>query len=399
MRLGLHYHIPFIYNSSDNSLYTASYFGVFVDGLLKEVTELVIFGYIVTSEESNTCNYKIESQNYKFVSLGIRNSVPKRLLRSGRYFTQLKKHLKELDSFIIRTPTPMIIPSSYIKSSKIHPLVVGEYENAINTTPKGFRGNMLKRLYRWMWSKEKSIVNRNLSFTNSNQILNNYKSSAKQILQIKTTTIHESDAYQRNDTCINPIINLLYVGRLDPMKNIEGIIEAVDVLNKTTNNQFFLHLAYLEEPYGLMYRDKLESYATELDVKDKIIFHGQKTVGEELNAIYRNADIFIIASLTEGFPRVIWESMINSCPVIATRVGSIPFSLTDGQNARLIDPGNNLQIKDAILEMVNNGDLRRNIIANAMETVLENTIEKQSKILIDLIFKSDVNKNNKNSLS
>ncbi|MCO1498175.1 glycosyltransferase, partial [Limosilactobacillus reuteri] len=73
-----------------------------------------------------------------------------------------------------------------------------------------------------------------------------------------------------------------------------------------------------EEQGSFSYEKALKQIAIENGIGEKIIFHGKKEIGPELNTYYRNADIYAIPSYHEGFPRTIWEAMANSLPVIAT---------------------------------------------------------------------------------
>ena len=118
-------------------------------------------------------------------------------------------------------------------------------------------------------------------------------------------------------------------------------------------------------------------------IEHRVFFHGHRKNGEALNEIYRMSDIYIIPSYFEGFPRTIWEAMSNGLPVIATKVGSIPFILEERETAILIDSKNVTQIKDAIIKLITNESLRKRLILNSHMLALEHTLEKQTKLLID----------------
>jgi glycosyltransferase involved in cell wall biosynthesis len=384
MRIGLHYHIPYYYNIKNETWHVPAYFGVFINELLEQVDQLVVFGYTALPSEISNCDFSIPQEKFEFVNLGPHNSVPERLLRSIVFIKEVRKYIDGLDSVLIRTPTPMIIASSLLFSHKIQPLIVGEYDKAINSQ-LGIKGLFLKVLYKLMRKSELNLIRRNLSFTNSAKILEDYSKNAHEMKLIKTTTITFNDAFPREDTVQNDEIQLLYVGRLDPNKNIIGLLRAVAFLNGLNTKRYVLNLVYLNDSFSSEYQKMLKALAFELGINNDIIFHGQKRVGDELNKMYRMADIFVLASLDEGFPRVIWETMINSCPVIATKVGSIPYYLEDKKNALLIDPGVDFQIIDAIELLASDASLRKRIIKNAFELVKENTIEIQTKILLSMI--------------
>jgi glycosyltransferase involved in cell wall biosynthesis len=59
---------------------------------------------------------------------------------------------------------------------------------------------------------------------------------------------------------------------------------------------------------------------------------------EELRALYQTADIFTFPSLADTLPLVILEAMVSGMPVVATRVGGIPFEVTPDTGS-LVNPG------------------------------------------------------------
>ena len=82
----------------------------------------------------------------------------------------------------------------------------------------------------------------------------------------------------------------------------------------------------------------ISSKVDELEISELVTFAGKISHGADLNDIYRNSDIYIIASYHEGFPRTILESMANSTAVIASSVGAIPIELQNDIHAILIRP-------------------------------------------------------------
>ena len=113
---------------------------------------------------------------------------------------------------------------------------------------------------------------------------------------------------------------------------------------------------------------------------------GKKQIGEELLAFYRAFDIFVIATKgNEGFPRTIWEAMSQSLPVISTRVGSIPNLLVEDETAIFIDQSSPAQLAQAILRLKDEEELRKKLIRNGYALAKTNTIEIQSKKMIDIM--------------
>jgi alpha-maltose-1-phosphate synthase len=79
---------------------------------------------------------------------------------------------------------------------------------------------------------------------------------------------------------------------------------------------------------------------------------------DELRALYLTADIFAFPSRADTLPLVILEAMACELPVIATRVGGIPFQVT-AETGMLVEPGDPDQLAGALDALARNPELRR----------------------------------------
>jgi glycosyltransferase involved in cell wall biosynthesis len=70
---------------------------------------------------------------------------------------------------------------------------------------------------------------------------------------------------------------------------------------------------------------------------------------QDMEAVYRQADLFVLPSLTEGLPNVLLEAAMHRVPIVATRVGGIPALFKDGQEACLVE-ANNIEALASALE-------------------------------------------------
>ncbi len=222
---------------------------------------------------------------------------------------------------------------------------------------------------------------------NSPKLFRKYQHLAKSIFQIRTTTLSLKDFFEREDTCQHEVLQLLYTGRIDPLKGLYELIEALPRLI-SMKLDVVLNIVGWEPDANKPVEKSLLQKAEKLGVSKQVVFHGRKKVGPELNAFYRMADIYLIPSYHEGFPRTIWEAMANSLPVIASRVGAIPEYLNDRENAILIEPRKVEEIIEGILLLLKNGALRRKIIAKGRALSIENTLEAQTKYLTDYLKQS-----------
>jgi glycosyltransferase involved in cell wall biosynthesis len=171
------------------------------------------------------------------------------------------------------------------------------------------------------------------------------------------------------------------------------LVEATSILIKENYRLVLNIVGWEQDNITRPVQNKMIALAKNLSIEKQLIFHGRKTVGPELNKMYQQADVYVIPSYHEGFPRTIWEAMANSLPVIATKVGGIPFYLTHEKNAILIEPKKVQEIVLGIKKVIENKSLRKHLIENAFELAKDNTLEVQTKKMIDIINEYGITKN------
>jgi glycosyltransferase involved in cell wall biosynthesis len=82
---------------------------------------------------------------------------------------------------------------------------------------------------------------------------------------------------------------------------------------------------------------------------------------DQLAAAYSTADMVVLPSLSEGMPVALLEAMAYGRAIVATRVGGIPEVLTDGVDARLVDPGDPSALAAALASLAGNEGARRRL--------------------------------------
>ena len=89
------------------------------------------------------------------------------------------------------------------------------------------------------------------------------------------------------------------------------------------------------------------------------------------------SDIFVCNSFIESFPRVVLEAMAWQLPIVATNVFGIPEQIRNGTDGILVAPGNNQGLEDALLQLIDNPTLAKQMAANARDRVVEKfTLER-----------------------
>jgi glycosyltransferase involved in cell wall biosynthesis len=86
--------------------------------------------------------------------------------------------------------------------------------------------------------------------------------------------------------------------------------------------------------------------------------------------MYKESDLFILPSFyPEGFPRVIYEAMLNSLPIITTPVGSIPSLLNHDDNCIFVEPRDSADLSNKLAGLLKNTRQRRKIAVSALCTI------------------------------
>lgn len=114
-----------------------------------------------------------------------------------------------------------------------------------------------------------------------------------------------------------------------------------------------------------------------------ILFCG--SLPHEAVANYLNAaDVFVLPTLAEGCSNSIVEAMACGLPIISS---DLPFNhdILDESNAILIDPNNVEAIKNAILKLRDNNELREKMAANSLNKAKALTIEKRVSRIVNFI--------------
>lgn len=153
---------------------------------------------------------------------------------------------------------------------------------------------------------------------------------------------------------------LLYVGTIEPRKNILRMIEAYYKAKKDSR---------LEQKLVLVGGKGLEidtvlHKISKLNLTDDVIISGY-VEENDLPIIYNAADAFIYVSMYEGFGLPILEAMKSGLPVITSNISSMPE--VAGDAALLVDPLDTLSIAEAVNKVLLDKDFRSRLSMKSLE--------------------------------
>lgn len=146
----------------------------------------------------------------------------------------------------------------------------------------------------------------------------------------------------------NNEFKILFVGRFDKIKGLHILIEAITLIKKQLidrNARFYF--------VGYGYEEKhIKNLINKLKLEDLIIFKG-KLIGDDLIKEYVTSDLFILPSLSEGFPLTVLEAWACRLPVLATSVGDLPNIIKEDYNGWLVNPGNAKELSEKLKYILN----------------------------------------------
>lgn len=138
--------------------------------------------------------------------------------------------------------------------------------------------------------------------------------------------------------------------RLSPVKDIPTLLRAMKIACEKTSHLKLLLAGDGED------REKLENMAKELGIADKVCFAGWLS---DINSFYNAIDINLLTSLSETFPYSLTEGTRMHRATIASNVGGVPVLIDDGINGLIFEPGNEQQLAQHLLTLVEDPELRK----------------------------------------
>ncbi len=169
---------------------------------------------------------------------------------------------------------------------------------------------------------------------------------------------------------------ILFVGSLEPKKNITTIIRAFSRFKKTGAK----HKLVLAGKKGWYYNNIMSEIKKQNIVQD-VIFPGYVPL-EDMPAIYSCATLLCLPSLYEGFGLPILEAMSCGTPFIGSNRGSIPEIA--GNAGIIVEPLDWQKISEKMEEIANNKKLRQKLKAKGIEQSKKFSWKKTAKETINL---------------
>ncbi len=153
---------------------------------------------------------------------------------------------------------------------------------------------------------------------------------------------------------------VLCVGRLAAPKTPELLIDAWSVVSRRMDDSLLLFLG--DGPKMAALKDMTKKAGLE----GSVFFSGRvNNVDEYLRA----ADVFVLASSSEGMPLAVLEAMAAGLPIAAADVGGIREIVISGENGFLFPAGDRDRLIDCLSQLLECADLRKKMGREARDTI------------------------------
>jgi glycosyltransferase involved in cell wall biosynthesis len=155
-----------------------------------------------------------------------------------------------------------------------------------------------------------------------------------------------------------PLVGI--IGRLVPVKDHRTFLSAAALVAETISDARFAIIG----DGGMLH--SLQEQVQRSGLNERVYFTGWKS---SLADVYADLDLVVISSRNEGTPVSLIEGAASCKPLVATSVGGIPDMITDGWDGILVPPADSSALAQAILRVLGNPDLSRQMGSRARERV------------------------------
>ena len=158
---------------------------------------------------------------------------------------------------------------------------------------------------------------------------------------------------------------IIMAGRLVHEKGYQYMLQALEILSISNIK---LHLKIFGD--GILKSEILEDIKQRRLTKNITII---PTVSHaDLFKAVRQSDLFVMSSVSEGFPMAPAEAMVLGVPVVATKVGGIPELIEDGVSGVLVPAKNAKMLADAIKTVLLDNNLRDSLSLHGQKRIKDN---------------------------
>ena len=179
------------------------------------------------------------------------------------------------------------------------------------------------------------------------------------------------------DAIETPEKYFLFVGTLEPRKNLERLLEAFSKVNFSMVMDIKLVIVG-GHGWGNV---NVENWINKYNLRKRVVVMGYVSESE-LSFLYKNSMFLVMPSLYEGFGLPIIEAMFYGKPILTSNISSMPE--VAGDAAILVDPKNVDSIAKGLELLFANNALRKELSVNAINQSLKYSWDMAASKTIDV---------------
>jgi glycosyltransferase involved in cell wall biosynthesis len=338
-----------------------------------------------TLQKINTL-LKITNNNFKIVSI-----TPAHKLLWTMFFLSKQAKQDSLDILHVQYIVPLFLPKEIKLITTIHDISFARYSRFISK-----KDLLILKLFIPLSLRKADKIIAVSKFT-KDEIIKVYKINSTKIKTIynggvakdfqKKINKKQALSFRKKYDIMKPY--LLYLGTLQPRKNISFLIKAFVILKiKHKDNEEIskLELVIRGKRGGHNYDQKIDSLLVNIKQKHKDIYSKIKFIGyipnKQVPLIFKEAKVFCFPSFYEGFGLPLLEAMSQGTPVIANGKSCFPEII---KKAGIIYQLNDYkEWSNGILRLLGNKELRRSIAIKGYRRVKDFSWNKNAQKTIDL---------------
>jgi glycosyltransferase involved in cell wall biosynthesis len=373
----------------DGKSYTHLASGTLVDALATRFERLVYQGTLLRGPRADKFDYLLDQPNLEIRVAGSWQNTLQAMKRPDRLVRWYAEITRDCDAVFVRGLGPLNWLVHWFAWARGKRVVHWIAANPIGVLLAGQRGygRPLELLGLCFAYFERTMlrlaqrVSKGYIVTSGYEIARIFRSKRTIGLPSSSTT-SVRDFRVRADTCTGPTIRILYLGFIRREKGIEFLIRALPMV--ASDKPVHLALVGGWDQFPAEY-ERLNKIITELGLSGRVSWEGFAHYDEDLFEQIDRSDMLVLPSLSEGSPHVLIEARARSLPIVATRVGGIPDSVTDGEDGLLVPPRDPEAIARALSRIINDATSRQKLIRQGRERVSTLTLEWFADLVVDLL--------------
>lgn len=161
---------------------------------------------------------------------------------------------------------------------------------------------------------------------------------------------------------------ILYVGQLIERKGLDYLVKAISSLPDEIKKDLKVIIIGIGEE-----KKNLDKLCKKLQLSNIFEFRGSVD-RDKIPYYYSITDIFVLPSLSEGRPVVIYEAMASESAIIATKLEGISEQIKEGYNGLLVEPKNYQILANKIEFLLENEDIRNELGKNARKSIFKKNL-------------------------